>query len=113
MPLNGNDTPDTPDAGAAQEFAGVIETITVPDRNLSGSEMAVIMRQVARVCNFVTSMIMREASLSEERGAAGAGHPICQAILSCAAQADAAAVNLAGPPAIMKVAPTPQLIRGR
>jgi hypothetical protein len=101
MPDNGN-TADVPEMAAASTKPQVQEMITVPDRDLSPPEMAKIMRQVARVCNFLGSLIMKHSALSNNDRTAGAGHPVVQSILTCAAQADAAAVNLAPqPPHIM------------
>lgn len=82
----------------------VQETITVPDRDLSPAEMAKIMRQVSRVCNFLASLVMKHAASANQPRVAGAGHPICQNILNCAAQADSASLQLAGPPEIMQPA---------
>ena len=83
--------------GELQEFR-IEETIIVPDRDLTPAEMAKIMRQVARVANFLSSLIMKHAAITERDRAIGAGHPVCQAILAVAAQADAAAINLLPPP---------------
>lgn len=78
----------------------VDEHIVVPDRDLSPAEMQKIMRQVSRVTNFLSSLIMKHAAHASDPRSAGAGHPICQNIIACAVQADAAAVQLAGPPQI-------------
>lgn len=85
---------------AADTAFQIQETITVPDRNLSPADMAKIMRQVSRVCNFLSSLVMKYAAVANDPRTAGAGHPICQNILNCAAQADSAALQLAGPPQI-------------
>lgn len=90
------------DNKAAETTFQIQETITVPDRDLTPAEMGKIMRQVARVCNFLGSLIMKHAALSNNDRTAGAGHPICQSILNCAVQADTAAINLIPqPPQIM------------
>jgi len=91
MTENGGGIPPIP------SLIEVTETITVPDRDLSPSEMARIMRQVAHVTNFLASLVMRQAGLSSRERVVGAGHPITQSIIACAAQADAAAINLEGP----------------
>jgi hypothetical protein len=88
------DTPSTADFS-------ITETITVPDRDLSPTEMAKIMKQVSRVCNFLGSLIMKHAAHNSDMRSAGAGHPIAQNIIGCAAQADAAVVSLSGPSQIM------------
>lgn len=97
---------------AADNTNQVQETITVPDRDLTPAEMAKIMRQVARVCNFLGSLIMKHAALAGSDRTVGAGHPICQSILNCAVQADTAAINLTPqPPQIMdprSVVPMPR-----
>jgi hypothetical protein len=93
------------------EILVIEETISVPDRDLSPAEMARIMRQVARVTNFLSSLIMKHAALSTNERTVGAGHPICQNIIACAVQADAAAAQLAGPPQIMSPQRRPQSIR--
>jgi hypothetical protein len=87
----------------------ITEIITVPDRDLSASEVARIMRQVARVCGFVVGNIVRHSALMNQPGIAGAEHPIFQSIYACAAQAGTAAVNLEGGP---KVLAGPQLVAG-
>jgi hypothetical protein len=88
--------------GGADAVFQVHESITVPDRDLSPAEMHKIMRQVSRVCNFLASLVMKQAAIANDARTAGAGHPICQNILNAAAQADSAALQLAGPPQIMQ-----------
>jgi len=73
------------------------EEITVPDRDLSPSEMARIMRQIARCSNMVAGLIMRYAAINGSVHSVGAGAQITQSILACAAQADQAAILLEGP----------------
>lgn len=90
------------DTGAPlPDLTGVEETIIVPDRDLEPAEMAAIMRKVARVLNFLGGNIMRHAALTTRERVAGAGHPIVQAILAAAAQADQARMALDGPSQIM------------
>jgi hypothetical protein len=109
---NGSDDGGDDDS-PLEEFSGVRELITVPDRDLSEGEMAKIMRQVARVCNLVAALHMKHSALSDNSRAVGAGHPICQSILACAAQADTAAINLAGPPQVMQPHAVPAMIPRR
>lgn len=87
---------------AAEAPFQIQETITVPDRDLSPAEIHKIMKQVSRVCNFLASLTMKYAAIANDPRVAGAAHPVCQSILSAAAQADNAALQLAPqPPQIM------------
>jgi hypothetical protein len=95
---------DTEEMTKTDEVFQIQEIITVPDKDLSPGEMAKIMKQVSRVCNFLGSLVMKSAAISNDPRVAGAGHPICQHILNCAVQADSAAMQLAPPPQIMQAA---------
>ncbi len=98
MSDNGQDEAKSADTTTA--VFQIQETITVPERDLTPADMHKIMRQVSRVCNFVACLIMKHAAIANDPRIAGAGHPICQSILNAAAQADSAALQLAGPPQI-------------
>lgn len=97
MARNDDETTDSLTPSDRGDFNGITETISVPDRDMSPDEMALIMRKVARVCNMLAGGIMRSSAMSRRTRVAGAGHPICQNILNCGAQADAAAMQLEGP----------------
>jgi hypothetical protein len=82
----------------------ITETITV---RLGGgmvpSQMALVMRKIARLANAVISNITADAATSgPNAGNHGVGHPIAQMIVGAAAQAEAAAANLEGPSQIAR-----------
>lgn len=82
------------------ESTGIQEAITIPDRDLSQTEITIIVKQIAKVCNFLGANIMKNAAASSSPHAlnahvVGAGHPVCQAIINCASQADGACMTLA------------------
>ena len=95
----------------SQEHKGnrIEVTIVVEDVDYTQHEMAEIASKVARVMNLLAANVMRAAAFAPaEKRAAGAGHPVCQSMLACAAQADAVAINLAGPgPQLVTAGPPP------
>lgn len=92
---------------------GIEEAISIPDRDLEPPEIAAIMKQVSRVCNFLAALIMKNSATSSNTHAAGAGHPVCQAIINCASQADGAYMTLAAmeQPRIMQPQAVPVMRR--
>ena len=89
------------------ETSGLTERIHIPDwdsaRDFTPSDLARILRQFARLANYLGGNVMRTAALANSPHAGGAAHPVTQAIFNIAAQAESAAVQLEGPSRIMPV----------
>ena len=80
----------------------VSETINVPiEGDITPTEAAKIMRQIARVSGALVANLTRYAALTKREGIAGIEHPITQSVMQCAAQAGIAAVNLEGPSKVL------------
>ena len=90
---------DDPQGGCATPaFDGLEVTIRVPDWVKSGdipeAELARILRQIARVANYLSSSVTRVAALDDSGKQVGAAAQVAQSIFNVAAQSESSALQI-------------------